>query len=127
MTKKFDEYYEQVLSEVLVGSKKRNKLNEDRSMTNITPNSRSVKKGMGLIKLRTRGQANQNTTGKVSKQPNTMNVYKTKHVSKRKPNTEFEPQVIDYRLLEPDSSMIDLPHLDKAKKLERLMRKRNGM
>lgn len=127
MTKKFDEYYTSLLSEVLVGSKKRNKLTEDLDMMNITPTGRSVNKGVGLIKLRTRGQAKQNTTGKISKKPNTMNVYNTKHVSKRKPPTaDFEPQLNDYRIFKKEDT-IELPHLDTARKLERVMRKRNRM
>lgn len=85
MTKKFDAYCEQLLSEVLVGSKKRNKIEEN--INNIIAKPRSVHRGAGSIKRRTIGQShdrgNKNRTGRVSKDPRVKPVYKTKQLAKR--------------------------------------------
>lgn len=83
MTKLFDTLFEKVLSEVLIGSAKRNKMKRESSMDKILPHPRSVKKGWGQLKRRTIGQANKNKTGKISKDPRSKNVYDTEHVSKR--------------------------------------------
>lgn len=86
MTNKFDKLIEQVLSEVLVGSAKRNRLKSEK-LDHVLANPRSVKRGFGQLKRRTisqsNDQGNKNSTGRVSKNARVKPVYKTKQVSKR--------------------------------------------